>query len=181
MVREIGILRLSHRSFRDQRITTHVALTARAYGCNSFMYTGDKDMKLEETLKKVSQDFGGNFSIMHIQNAKKYMRSWQGLVIHLSMYGEKHNLTLNEIKTGKEKNILLVVGGSKVPFEIYKIADYNCAIGFQPHSEVAAIAIFLNELMGSENLYQVYNEAKIIIKPGKKANLSKVRSRNKMD
>ena len=42
-----------------------------------------------------------------------------------------------------------VVGGTKVPGELFKIADHNVSIGNQPHSEVAALAVFLESWIGS--------------------------------
>ena len=40
--------------------------------------------------------------------------------------------------------MLIIIGSEKVPKEIYEKADFNIAIGNQPHSEVAALAIFLD-------------------------------------
>jgi tRNA (cytidine56-2'-O)-methyltransferase len=40
---------------------------------------------------------------------------------------------------------MIVVGAEKVPREVYDIATINVSIGNQPHSEVAALAIFLYE------------------------------------
>ena len=42
------------------------------------------------------------------------------------------------------KDVLIVIGAEKVPGYIYGIADYNIAVGNQPHSEVAALALFLD-------------------------------------
>ena len=44
--------------------------------------------------------------------------------------------------------VAVVVGGTKVPGELFGIADYNVAVGNQPHSEVAALAVFLNTWLG---------------------------------
>ena len=41
-----------------------------------------------------------------------------------------------------------MVGGTKVPGELFGIADHNVAIGNQPHSEVAALAVFLDTYLG---------------------------------
>jgi len=62
------------------------------------------------------------------------------------MYGEPHDAITTEIPT--DGPIAVVVGGAKVPGDIYKLADYNVSIGHQPHSEVAALALFMSELMG---------------------------------
>lgn len=62
--------------------------------------------------------------------------------VHLTMYGEPIKERIEEIK--KERDILVIVGAEKVPREVFDLADYNIAIGNQPHSEVAALAIFLD-------------------------------------
>ena len=172
MTRKIGVLRLSHRIFRDQRITTHVALISRAFGCTSFFYTGDRDEKLTSSLEKVNKQFGGNFSGYYHEKAKECINSWNGIAIHLSMYGEPHNKILPIVKNCPE-DILLIVGGSKVPRKIFELADYNVAIGHQPHSEISAVAIFLTDFFTSTPLYNEFPHSKIKAKPGKKAYLSK--------
>ncbi|HDN90942.1 MAG TPA: tRNA (cytidine(56)-2'-O)-methyltransferase, partial [Candidatus Aenigmarchaeota archaeon] len=39
----IVVVRLSHRKKRDQRVSTHVALVARAFGAEGIFYSGEKD------------------------------------------------------------------------------------------------------------------------------------------
>jgi tRNA (cytidine56-2'-O)-methyltransferase len=34
-----------------------------------------------------------------------------------------------------------------VPGDVYQMADFNVAVGNQPHSEIAALALFLDRLM----------------------------------
>jgi tRNA (cytidine56-2'-O)-methyltransferase len=41
---------------------------------------------------------------------------------------------------------MIIVGAEKVPPELYGLADWNIAVGNQPHSEVAALAITLDRL-----------------------------------
>ena len=43
----IEVLRLSHRIRRDVRLSTHVALTARAFGASKIYYSGQHDSSLE--------------------------------------------------------------------------------------------------------------------------------------
>ena len=38
--------------------------------------------------------------------------------------------------------------GTKVPGELFRMADHNVAVGNQPHSEVAALAVFLESWLG---------------------------------
>jgi len=40
--------------------------------------------------------------------------------------------------------LLIIVGAEKVPPQIYEMADFNVSVGNQPHSEVAALAVFLD-------------------------------------
>jgi tRNA (cytidine56-2'-O)-methyltransferase len=46
----------------------------------------------------------------------------------------------------------VVVGAEKVPAEMYDLADWNVAVGNQPHSEVAALAVFLDRLFLGQEL-----------------------------
>ena len=46
---QVVVLRWGHRS-RDARLTTHVALTARALGASGMILTDIADAKLKETL-----------------------------------------------------------------------------------------------------------------------------------
>ena len=45
-----------------------------------------------------------------------------------------------------------MIGGEKVPGEVYGLADYNIAVTNQPHSEVAALAVFLHEYFSGKEL-----------------------------
>ena len=57
------------------------------------------------------------------------------------MYGEDYKKFIK-----KEKNYLIIIGGSKVPGIFYKKSNFNISIGDQPHSEVSALGIFLEFL-----------------------------------
>ncbi|MGB9718970.1 MAG: tRNA (cytidine(56)-2'-O)-methyltransferase [Candidatus Anstonellales archaeon] len=161
------VFRLGHRLPRDERISTHVALVARAFGADGIYYSGEKDKGLEESVKKICEKWGGKFFIkyeanpMFLKNVKKKFT-----IVHLTMYGMPLNKKINKIK--KEKNILVVVGSEKVPAEIYQIADYNIAIGNQPHSEVGALAVFLHEYFGWKQLNKKFTGARIEIEPSER-------------
>ena len=58
----IVVLRLGHRPNRDQRVTTHVALTARALGVDEVWVT-TLDPGLEKTVRSVVERFGGKFEV----------------------------------------------------------------------------------------------------------------------
>ena len=137
----INVLRIGHRISRDKRITTHVALVSRVFGANR-IYIDTKDKKIEETIRSTCRRFGGDFQIETGVDRKKIIKSWDGTIVHLTMYGEELEKSINKID--KNKDILVIVGAEKVPSQIYEIADFNISVGNQPHSEIAALAIFLD-------------------------------------
>ncbi len=161
----IIVFRLGHRPERDKRITTHVALVARAFGANGVIL--DKyDEKVINSVKKVVERFGNDFFIDVKENWRKFFKEWKksGKIVHLTMYGINIDDIIERIK--KEKSdLLVVVGSEKVPREVYEIADYNVAIGNQPHSEVAALAIFLDRYFEGKELRKEFKNAKIKIIP----------------
>jgi tRNA (cytidine56-2'-O)-methyltransferase len=166
----IIVLRIGHRIARDKRITTHVALVARAFGANKIIID-KKDNKIEENINSIKDRFGGNFEIKTGINYKKIIKEWKGIIVHLTMYGEELKNTINKIDLNKD--ILIIVGAEKVPPEIYDIAHYNISIGNQPHSEVAALAIFLDKL--KNGIWQNLEfDGKIKIKPGSKGKKQKI-------
>ena len=59
---------------------------------------------------------------------------------------------VGEIRKKKTCGMLIVVGSEKVPFKVYELADYNVAVTNQPHSEVAALAVFLHEYFRGKEL-----------------------------
>lgn len=159
----ISILRLGHRIFRDARITTHCALAGRALGASGMIYTGEKDSNTETSVRKVCDQWGGNFSIRHSDNWKKEIVNFKGTKVHLSVYGIPFQKKISEIR--KEKNILVVVGGEKVPPEIYHESDYNIAVTSQPHSEIASLALFLHEYYRGKELDKKFSEVKLRVVP----------------
>jgi tRNA (cytidine56-2'-O)-methyltransferase len=160
----IAVLRIGHRPARDKRITTHVALVARAFGADKiFVDTRDKD--LENTIHSVVERFGGNFEIKTGVNWKKIVREWSGVIIHLTMYGMPLDEVIVDIQ--RNKDILIIVGSEKVPAELFEIADYNVAVGNQPHSEVAALALFLDRYLDGKWSKKKFN-GKIRIVPSER-------------
>lgn len=170
----IAVLRLSHRVGRDDRTTTHVGLTARALGAEKIILSGDRDEGVEKSLSSVAARWGGVFSVSYEKDWKRAIKSFHGTKVHLTMYGLPVQSKMAKIR--KSRNVLVIVGGEKVPAEVYGLADYNIAVTSQPHSEVAALAIFLRELLGKKSLEKKFPKAKIKIVPqerGKKTVLSK--------
>jgi len=139
---------------------------ARAFGASGMYYSGDYDASLEQSIKKVTMMWGGNFQLLYVKDPVKLVRSWldKGSVIHLTMYGINISKMENEIENLREP-ILIIVGSSKVPKIFYQLATFNIAIGHQPHSEVAALAIFLDRLYKGNELSLRFNDAKIEVIP----------------
>ena len=160
---EVYVLRLGHRVKRDKRISTHVALTARALGAKG-IYFDTYDESVFKSVKDVVERWGGDFFIESVE-WKKFLRSFDGLKVHLTMYGIPLIEKIDEIK--KAKKVLVVVGAEKVPPEVYEMCDLNIAIGNQPHSEVAALAIFLDRIL-NKTFDLEFKNAKIKIIPSER-------------
>lgn len=150
---EIMVLRLGHRLPRDERVTTHVCLTARAFGASGVFYSGQKDGSLEASVGRIAGQWGGKFSIEYEPKPLARigrMRKGGWKVAHLTMYGMPLPEKAGEL--GKAGKVLVVVGAEKVPAEVYQLADFNIAVGSQPHSEIAALALVLDRLQGGKEL-----------------------------
>jgi len=163
----ITVLRLGHRPSRDKRITTHVCLVARAFGATAVHIAGSHDENLRNSLLKIVDAWGGPFSLDFTNSPLSLLKEWKqsgGVVVHLTMYG----LPLGEVKEkilASKSDILVVVGGEKVPWHYYQNSDFNVAVGNQPHSEVAALAIVLDRLTNSLWESKSFNDARIGITP----------------
>jgi len=164
----ITVLRLGHRFSRDRRISTHIALVARAFGADDIIFDA-QDLETAESLDKVCEQWGGNIRVGYTTDWKKYLQGYTGEKIHLTMYGININDCIKDIKRSK-KDKLIIVGGKKVPSELYALADHNVAVGNQPHSEVAALSVFLDRLQQGKELEKDFMGKKGIIpqKKGKK-------------
>jgi tRNA (cytidine56-2'-O)-methyltransferase len=99
------------------------------------------------------------------------VRDWKskgGVIVHLTAYGENIQASnvLEKIKN-TQKDVLIVVGSQKVPREFYsaEVSDFNVAVGNQPHSECAALAIFLDRFFMGETLGNSFENAKLKIIP----------------
>jgi len=147
----IEVLRIGQRIVRDDRVTTHVALVARAFGATK-IYMNEVNPEIRDTINKINETWGGKFKIEIITKWKDIINSKKNTskIVHLTMYGENINEIQDKIQ--QEDNILIVVGAEKVPREVYEQAHYNVSIGNQPHSEVSALAILLDRLQKGGNL-----------------------------
>jgi tRNA (cytidine56-2'-O)-methyltransferase len=155
----IEILRLGHRLPRDERISTHVALVARAFGAGGVIYTGQHDAGLESSVSRICENWGGRtpdggpFSIRHEKSAVSVIKAKkkEGFAIaHLTMYGIPLMQAMPQMR--RHERLLVIVGSEQVPGEIYALADHNVSVTGQPHSEVAALAIALDRLVEGREL-----------------------------
>ena len=128
----VRVLRLGHRPSRDKRLTTHLVLAARAFGASGAIYTGRRDPTLEETISGVVSDWGGSFSLEYAESWRRVISGWEGTVVHLTMYGMPLREAISAIR-GDSSEKLVVVGGAKVPGEVYGLADWNVSVTSQPH------------------------------------------------
>jgi len=142
----VSVLRLGHRAGRDPRLTTHLALTARAFGAER-LYLNPPDPELAARVAAVGRTWGGSFEVVGAPNWRVPLQEFPEAVVHLTMYGEPLERRFAEI--ARAPRLLVVVGGAKVPGDLYKRATWNLAVGHQPHSEVAALAIVLDRLLGT--------------------------------
>ncbi|WP_251344174.1 tRNA (cytidine(56)-2'-O)-methyltransferase [Haloplanus halophilus] len=162
---EVVVLRLGHRPGRDDRMTTHVALTARALGADRAVLVGDAS-QAGETVADITDRFGGPFDVTVTDSYRPLLREWEGTVVHLTMYGEPVADVIAPIRDRhREAPLLVVVGAGKVDFEVYDRADWNVGVTNQPHSEVAALAVFLDRLFEGRELDREWEDAERRVVP----------------
>jgi tRNA (cytidine56-2'-O)-methyltransferase len=181
---EIFVLRWGHRPQRDVRLTTHVALTARALCASGFILADVEDAHIQETVAKITKAWGGNFHFEMGTPWKRAVRDWKakdGIIVHLTAYGENIQTSdvISRIKAAG-KPVMLLVGSQKVPGEFYsgEVSDFNVAVGNQPHSECSSLAIFLDRYFEGKELAQSFVKAKIEIVPKKRGKLIKSHADN---
>ena len=183
--REVVVLRYGHRPGRDDRMTTHVGLTARALGADRVIFP-DNAGQSAETVRDITDRFGGPFAVELREDQKAIVRNWAGIVVHLTMYGEQVQDVEAEIRnaiglagtdetgntdgdavddaddntdSASPRDLLIVVGGEKVPWALYERADFNVGVTNQPHSEVAGLAVFLDRLFQGDELDREWTDA----------------------
>ena len=156
---EVAVLRLGHRPGRDNRMTTHVGLTARALGADRVVLAGDASQS-RETIEDITDRFGGPFSVEQTDEPKRVVREFPGRVVHLTMYGLPVQDVEGEIRDAHvDGPLLVVVGAEKVSFDVYEAADWNVGVTNQPHSEVAGLAVFLDRLFEGLELDRAWEGA----------------------
>ncbi len=169
---KITVLRWGHR-FRDQRVTTHVALVARAFGVSEFILSDVRDERVKATVEKIVVNWGGKFDFEMGKPWKQVVEEWRDkrcMVVHLTAYGENIETSdvIERIKAAG-KDILIIVGSQKVPREFFssEVSDFNVAVGNQPHSEISSLAVFLDRFYEGKELRMEFNLARLRIVPQK--------------
>lgn len=154
---------------RDARASTHVALAARALGARGIIFEGDEDDALMERLQKIAGEWGGAFEIRYTKNwigeVERFRKSG-GALVHLTMYGWPLLECVNAVRT-HAGDVMVLVGSQKVPTEAYEMADYNVAVTNQPHSEIAALAVFLDRYFEGKELKGEFGGAMKRVTPSK--------------
>jgi len=173
-VPEIAVLRWGHRPQRDTRLTTHVALAARALGASGVILSDTEDRKIKETVDKITENWGGPFFFEMGTGWRQAVKTWKekgGVVVHLTAYGEniQKSDVLHRIRDSG-RDVLVIVGSQKVPGEFYHegVSDFNVAVGNQPHSECASLAVFLDRYFDGKTLAKDFDSAKVVIVPQKR-------------
>jgi tRNA (cytidine56-2'-O)-methyltransferase len=165
---KIVVLRMGHRPQRDKRVTTHVALVARAFGADGVVIADVKDSGVERSVRKLVDLWGGPFFIRSGEPWRRVIEDWHssgGLVVHLTMYG----LPVDDVRPKiHDRDLLLVVGAEKMPGELFDLADFNVAVGHQPHSEVAALGVLLDKVFNGSELKKEFKRWKLRIIPRNK-------------
>jgi tRNA (cytidine56-2'-O)-methyltransferase len=154
---------------RDIRVTTHLGLVARAFGAKGMYYSGDRDIDVESSISKVNLRWGGDFIVKYIDKPLSLVKNWgnRGVRVHLTMYGLPIDEVIRDIRY-MDKDVLVIVGGAKVPGVYYSISDYNVSVTNQPHSEIAALAIFLDRYYMGKELDLEFSGGKFKIVPSDK-------------
>ena len=163
---EVAVLRLGHRPGRDERMTSHVGLTARALGADRVLLAGEGASR-RETIEDITDRFGGPFAVETTDSPLGQLDGWEGAVVHLTMYGLPIQDVEGEIRAAFQDGspLLVVVGAEKVSFDVYEAADWNVGVTNQPHSEVASLAVFLDRLFEGTELDREWEDADRTVVP----------------
>ena len=128
------------------------------------------DQSVGDTVTGVAKRWGGQeFEVKVISDWKALAKSWKkegGKIAHLTMYGINIDDAVEPLR--KEDKVLVIIGAEKVPKEAYDLADCNIAVGNQPHSEIAALAIFLDRMFAGRQFKKEFAGGKLKIVPTEK-------------
>ena len=167
-----NVLRLGYRKGRDPRITTHLALVSRALGATNFLLAGHRAPKAVVHRSDVLEQLLVFVACEHVEGAMGWLRRFTqhdagdgepGVAVHLTMYGEPYREVIPRIR--RDRPVVVIVGGAKVPSDVFEYAQYNVAVGNQPHSEVAALALFMEGWYGQGGTERHFADARLVIEP----------------
>jgi tRNA (cytidine56-2'-O)-methyltransferase len=144
------------------------------------MLSDTLDEHLKASVEKVTKSWGGSFRFEMGAPWKSVVRDWKtegGIVVHLTIYGE--NIQASEVLSrirASGKKVLLLVGSQKVPPEFFsaEVSDFNVAVGNQPHSECAAVAVFLDRFFEGKELSKDFGNAKVRVVPQERGKKTEV-------
>ena len=85
----IEVLRIGQRLVRDDRVTTHVALVARAFGATR-IYMNEINPEIKDTLEKINNTWGGDFDIEFIDNWKNVIKKRKSESAKIVQIGRAH-------------------------------------------------------------------------------------------
>jgi tRNA (cytidine56-2'-O)-methyltransferase len=156
----VKVLRLGHRAGRDDRISTHVGLVARQYGVEEVVFCGQHDSGMMESVRDVGERWGKGTEFRYSEDWRSEIRDFNGFTVHLTMYGLSVEREIERVR--EAENLQVVVGSEKVPREVYEESDLNVAVGHQPHSEIAALAVLLDRV---SELKEEFEAAEIQVEP----------------
>lgn len=163
----ITVMRYGHRPVRDKRTTTHVGLVARAFGADRLLLAGTGGVP--SSIRDVVERWGGDFRAEKLRNWRRALRDFEGVRVHLTMYGLPLDDVIGEIREkSRHRDLLVFVGAEKVPPEVYELCEHNVAVGNQPHSEIAALAVFLDRLHQGRELDRPFPGAELRVVPSER-------------
>jgi len=148
---------------------------------SGFILADTTDCHIEETVKKITQAWGGDFHFEMGTPWKKAVRDWKaknGIIVHLTAYGE--NIQTSDVMArikASGRDVMVLIGSQKVPGEFYseEVSDFNVAVGNQPHSECSALAIFLDRFFEGKELAKPFEKARISIVPQQRGKMVETR------
>jgi tRNA (cytidine56-2'-O)-methyltransferase len=164
MEKKIAILRYGHRPYRDLRVTTHCCLVSRALGAKKIIIQGEEDSALRKSVDGITKNWGGGFEVEFspswMEQVKK-AREQGYSIVHLTMYGKPLNKEIGKIR--RKNKVLVVIGSKKVEIGVYRESNFNISIGKQPHSEIGALAVFLDRFFDGKELDKKFSGAKMAL------------------
>ncbi len=69
---KIEVLRIGQRVIRDDRVTTHVALVARAFGASK-IYMNEVDPDIKNTIKRMNKTWGRNLGLDFLKIGRNFL------------------------------------------------------------------------------------------------------------